>query len=66
MVKTFEQVSGKKIPFEMCPRRAGDIARCFADPSFATKTLHWQATKSVQQMVEDSWNWQKNNPQGYE
>ena len=65
MVKAFEQASGKKIPYQIVPRRAGDIAECFADPSYAKKVLGWEAKKSIEEMCEDAWRWQSNNPNGY-
>jgi UDP-glucose 4-epimerase len=65
MVKAFEKASGKKVPYKMAPRRAGDIAKCFADPSYAKEILGWEATRSIEEMCEDSWRWQSNNPNGY-
>ncbi len=65
MVKAFEKASGKKVPFKIVDRRAGDIAKCFADPSFAKKVLDWEAIRGVDEMCEDSWRWQSNNPNGY-
>jgi len=65
MVKAFEKASGKQIPYTIVPRRAGDIAKCFADPSYAKKILGWEATRSIDEMCEDSWRWQSNNPNGY-
>ena len=65
MVKAFEKASGKKIPYKIAQRRAGDIAKCYADPSFANETLNWKATKDIDEMCQDSWNWQQNNPNGY-
>lgn len=65
MVKAFEHASGTKIPFEICARRAGDIATCFAQATYANEVLQWQATKTLQQMVADSWHWQQSNPKGY-
>ncbi len=65
MVKAFERASGKKVPYKTAPRRSGDIATCFADPSYAKDILGWVATKGVDQMCEDSWRWQSNNPNGY-
>ena len=47
------------------PRRPGDIATCYADPSLAEKELGWKAVRDLEKMCEDSWRWQKNNPQGY-
>ncbi len=66
MVKKFEEASGKKVPYEIVERRAGDIATCYADPTYAKKVLGWEAKKSIEEMCEDSWRWQSNNPKGYE
>jgi len=65
MVKAFEAASGKKVPYNIVARRAGDIAKCFADPSYAFEKLDWRAQKGVKEMCEDSWRWQSNNPDGY-
>ncbi|WP_373032904.1 UDP-glucose 4-epimerase GalE [Sulfurovum sp.] len=65
MVKAFEKASGKKVPYKIVERRTGDVAKCFADPSYAKKVLGWEAKKSVEQMCEDSWRWQSQNPNGY-
>ncbi len=65
MVKAFEKASGKKIAYKIVDRRAGDIAKCFADPSYAKEALDWEATKGIDQMCSDTWNWQSNNPNGY-
>jgi len=65
MVKAFEKASGKKVAYKIVQRRAGDIAKCFADPSYALKVLGWKATKGVDEMCEDSWRWQSHNPNGY-
>jgi UDP-glucose 4-epimerase len=65
MVKAFEKASGKKVPYKIAPRRAGDIAKCFANPSYAKEVLEWEAKKSIEEMCEDSWRWQSNNPKGY-
>ena len=65
MVKAFEKASGKKVPYKIAQRRAGDVAKCYADPSFAKKSLNWEAKKSIFDMCKDSWNWQNNNPNGY-
>ena len=65
MVKAFEEASGKKIAYEIAPRRAGDIASCYADPGYAKEILAWEATHSIQEMCEDTWRWQSNNPNGY-
>jgi len=66
VVKAFESVSGKTVPYQISPRRAGDIAECYADPSLAAKELGWHAELDMTRMVEDSWRWQSNNPQGYD
>ena len=65
MIHAFESASGKKIPFNFTGRRPGDIATCYADPSKAKEELDWEAVKDLEDMCADSWNWQKNNPDGY-
>lgn len=65
MVKTFEKVSGKKIPYKIVNRRAGDIAICYTNPSYAREALNWEAKKTLEDMCKDSWKWQSNNPNGY-
>ena len=65
IVKAFEQASGKKIPYEIKPRRAGDIAVCYADPSRARQELGWEAKRDLLKMCQDSWHWQSENPEGY-
>ncbi|WP_226564219.1 UDP-glucose 4-epimerase GalE [Shewanella chilikensis] len=65
MVKAFEKACNKAIPFEFAPRRPGDIAACYADPSHAAKELGWKAERNLQDMADSSWNWQSNNPNGY-
>lgn len=66
VVKSFEKASGVKIPYQIKPRRAGDIATCYADPAKAEAELGWTAQMGIEEMCEDSWKWQKNNPNGYE
>lgn len=66
MLKAFSMTVGKEIPYKVIPRREGDIATCYADPSLASKELNWQAKRDLKDMCEDSWKWQKNNPKGYE
>lgn len=66
MVQTFEQVSGLKIPYQIKPRRSGDVAVCYADPLFTTQEIGWQAQYGLQKMMEDSWRWVSNNPNGYD
>lgn len=65
IVKGFEKAVGRPIPYVIKPRRPGDIATCYADPSLAEKELGWKAVRDLEKMCEDSWRWQKNNPQGY-
>lgn len=65
MVKAFEEASGQKIPYVIKPRRAGDIATCYADSSKAKKELGWKARYELKEMCEDSWRWQSQNPTGY-
>jgi len=66
VVKAFADVSGKDIPYEIVDRRPGDIAECFADPSYSEKALEWKAKYDLERMVSDHWRWQSNNPDGYE
>ena len=65
MVKSFINVNGVDVPYSIKPRRAGDIATCYCDPSKAKSELGWEAQYGIDDMVRDSWNWQKNNPEGY-
>ena len=66
IVRAFEAASGKKIPYAVKPRRAGDIAECYADPARAAAELGWHAERSLADMMRDSWRWQSGNPNGYE
>ena len=65
MVKAFSKACGKELPYEIKPRRAGDIAMCYADPAKALKVLGWKAERGLDEMCEDSWRWQSQNPDGY-
>ena len=65
VVKAFEKASGVEIPYKIGPRRDGDIATCYSDPSKAFKELGWKAERDIEEMCEDSWRWQKQNPNGY-
>ncbi|MEZ9550433.1 UDP-glucose 4-epimerase GalE [Vibrio breoganii] len=65
MVKAFEQASGTTIAYKIAPRRPGDIAECWADPAKAEAVLGWKATRTLQEMSEDTWRWQSENPKGY-
>lgn len=65
MIKAFEEASGKKVPYKFSPRRSGDVAKCFADSSFAKKILDWSAYRGIDEMCKDAWRWQSKNPNGY-
>lgn len=65
IAQTFEKVNGIHIPFEFSPRRAGDVATSFANNARAVAELGWQPQYGLEDMLADSWNWQKNNPNGY-
>ena len=65
IVKNFEEASGVKIPYEIQARRPGDIAENYADASKAEREMGWKAEKGIREMCEDSWRWQKNNPNGF-
>jgi UDP-glucose 4-epimerase len=65
VVKAFERASGKRIPVEFHPRRAGDVAQSYADVSLAAKELGWRARLKLEEMCRDSWRWQSQNPDGY-
>lgn len=66
MIDAFEQASGKSIPYAIQARRDGDIDAIYADPSFSQETLGWSAKSGLQEMMQDQWNWQANNPNGYD
>ena len=66
LVKSFEKANDITIPYDIKPRRPGDIATCYADATKAKKELGWEAKHDIVDMCRDSWNWQKNNPNGYE
>lgn len=66
VVKAFEKASGVKIPYKIEARRPGDIDKSYADASYAKKVLGWIAENGIEEMCEDTWRWQKNNPNGYE
>lgn len=65
VIKAFEHVSNRKITYEIAPRRPGDVAACYADPSHAKELLDWSAQKTLREMCADMWNWQSKNPDGY-
>ncbi len=65
VIKAFERASGKPIPYEIVDRRPGDIAACYADPTWASELLDWRAERGIDAMCEDAWRWQSQNPDGY-
>ncbi|MGF1910222.1 UDP-glucose 4-epimerase GalE [Vibrio kasasachensis] len=65
MIHAFEKASNKPIPYRLIDRRPGDIAECWADPSKAEQDLAWKATRSLEDMTQDAWRWQSNNPLGF-
>jgi len=65
VVRAFEAVSGRHVPYLIAPRRAGDIAACWADPTKAERELGWRASRDLQAMLQDAWRWQSHNPDGY-
>jgi UDP-glucose 4-epimerase len=65
VVRAFEQASGKLLPYQFAPRRAGDVAQCFADSTLAHQLLGWRAKLTLSDMCTDAWRWQSANPDGY-
>ncbi len=65
MVRAFEQASSKPVAYQFMPRRAGDVAACYADPAYAKALLGWQAQRDLPAMCVDAWRWQSGNPNGY-
>ena len=65
LIKALEEASCKSIPYKIGKRRQGDIAMVYADPSEANNKLGWKAVKTLKDMCEDAWRWQKNNPTGF-
>ncbi|MBS0215721.1 MAG: UDP-glucose 4-epimerase GalE [Proteobacteria bacterium] len=65
LVRAFEEASGRKVPYEIVARRAGDVAEVYADPQRARDVIGWQATRGVDAMCADAWRWQSRNPDGY-
>lgn len=66
IVDAFSKVVGFEIPYQIAPRRPGDIATCYADPKKAYEELHFKTQYDLKAMAKDAWNWQKKNPNGYE
>lgn len=65
MVNTFSQITGQAVPYQITPRRPGDVAACYADPTLALEKLDWKAEYDLAQMMTDVWRWQSQNPDGY-
>ncbi|MCW1874146.1 UDP-glucose 4-epimerase GalE [Erwinia sp. INIA-01] len=65
MVKAFEKASGRPVPYQVSPRRDGDLAAFWADASLADSELDWRVSRGIDEMMRDTWNWQSNNPNGY-
>ena len=66
MVKAFEEANGVKVPYVIADRRPGDLATCYADPAKSAQLLHWKATHDQVDMCRDTWNWQSQNPNGFD
>jgi UDP-glucose 4-epimerase len=66
VIKAFEKASGRPVRYQIAPRRKGDVAEYWADPSLAAETLGWRAQKTLEAMCADTWRWQEMNPQGYD
>lgn len=66
VVRAFEAASGRHVAYTFVPRRAGDIAECFADPALARELIGWRAERELDEMCRDAWRWQNGNPKGYE
>lgn len=65
LLHAFEKAVGRELPYEIVPRRPGDVASSYADPSKANRELGWRTTRSVEEMCADTWRWQSQNPDGY-
>ncbi|MEO8835814.1 MAG: UDP-glucose 4-epimerase GalE [Caldimonas sp.] len=65
LVHAFERASGRAVPMEIVPRRAGDVAACYADPALAGRLIGWHASRDIDAMCADAWRWQSRNPDGY-
>ncbi|MDD6484215.1 MAG: UDP-glucose 4-epimerase GalE [Clostridiales bacterium] len=66
IIKAFEKACGKELPYQIDPRRPGDIAQCYANPQKAKNELGWEAKRGIEEMCEDSWRWQSTHPNGFE
>lgn len=66
MIHAFNKAVGTKLPYQLCPRRPGDVTNLTADPRKANEELNWKAEKTLDEMCESLWNWQSKNPTGFE
>ena len=66
LIAAYEKASGRPVPYDIVPRRAGDIDACWADPARALAELGWKATRDLAAMCADSWRWQSLNPNGFD
>ncbi len=64
-MRAFEEVSNRAVPYRIAPRRPGDIAVCYADPSKAARELGWHAKRGLSEMMRDTWRWNSMNPNDY-
>lgn len=65
MVQSFAKVNGVEVPYKIAPRREGDVASCYANAHLAGSLLGWQAEKTLDDMMQDTWRWQSQNPKGF-
>jgi UDP-glucose 4-epimerase len=66
VIDAYRRASGREVPYEVVPRRAGDVAACYADASLAARLFGWRAQLDLERMCADSWRWQRMNPRGFE
>ncbi|WP_335618549.1 UDP-glucose 4-epimerase GalE [Limnobacter sp.] len=66
IIRAFENACGLEVPYKFAPRRPGDIATCYADPTKAERELGWRAKRDLKQMMKDAWHWQQRNPNGFD
>jgi UDP-glucose 4-epimerase len=65
VVRAYERASGRPVPYDLLPRRPGDVAACYADPRRAGQLLGWRTRRQLDEMCADSWRWQRLNPNGF-
>jgi UDP-glucose 4-epimerase len=66
VIDEYARASGREVPYQIKPRRPGDVAACYADPTLAHSLLGWTAQHDLAQMCRDSWHWQSTNPRGFQ